>query len=42
MGFSVLLGISLNSEKVYLIYLPAGLIFFGVGSLLLRGVKQRL
>jgi hypothetical protein len=31
-GLAILLGLSLNSEKVYLLYVPPGFLFFIVGQ----------
>ncbi len=36
-GVSVLLGISLNSERVYALYLPPALILYVIGHLLCKG-----
>ena len=35
-GVSILLGITLNSERIYLLYLPPGFLLFLTGQLLAK------
>lgn len=36
-GVSILLGLTLNSERIYAIYLPPGLLLFVAGHMLAKG-----